>query len=245
MLSLYDKQGTHTFFIPVDTAFQNLSQALVDKDVVAGHVVPDTLMFTNPVLSKEIKTSTYDSRGGIKVTAAIQRGDQKDKKERDKIYVKSNTVTGSRNHPREHVLAEIVKANIPVANGIVHLINRPLIIIASNLWEYLDNENTKSGRLSTFSRYVRQYGAGLRAKIRDVQSGTVFAPSNEAFERLAQKMGQSELDRLLSSDRGPEILGMHFLDQRIPAEDIRIGNPQNEIKVFLYHNIWYFYTTTV
>ena len=49
-------------------------------------------------------------------------------------------MTGSRYHPREHVRVEIVKANIPVANGVVHLIKRPLIIVALNLWDYLQNE---------------------------------------------------------------------------------------------------------
>ena len=75
---LYDKPGRHTFFIPVDSAFnvsqtkykrffgqkdiekvyrkkivilciQNFSPFLVDEDVVAGHVVQDALMFTSPI----------------------------------------------------------------------------------------------------------------------------------------------------------------------------------------------------
>jgi len=54
--------------------------------------------------------------------------------------VKSNTVQGNRHHSREHVIANIVKANIPVANGIVHLIDRPLIVVASPLWKYLEEE---------------------------------------------------------------------------------------------------------
>jgi hypothetical protein len=56
------------------------------------------------------------------------------------VQVKSNTVQGNRHHSREHVIANIVKANIPVANGIVHLIDRPLIVVASPLWKYLEEE---------------------------------------------------------------------------------------------------------
>ena len=67
------------------------------------------------------------------------------------------------------------------------------------------------------------------------QSGTVFAPSNEAFERLEREMGESEFKRMME-ESGATILGMHFLDQRIPAQDIRISNPQNEIKVSLTEN---------
>ena len=47
---------------------------------------------------------------------------------------------GDRNHPREKVKANVVRANIPVANGVVHLIDKPLIIVASPLWDYLQEE---------------------------------------------------------------------------------------------------------
>ena len=56
------------------------------------------------------------------------------------VQVKSNTVQGNRHHSREHVIANIIKSNIPVANGIVHLIDRPLIVVASPLWKYLEEE---------------------------------------------------------------------------------------------------------
>ena len=60
----------------------------------------------------------------------------------------------------------------------------------------------------------------------------MFAPSNEAFERLEREMGESEFKRMME-ESGATILGMHFLDQRIPAQDIRISKPQNDIKVSL------------
>ena len=57
--------------------------------------------------------------------------------------VTSTTVMGDRNHPREKVKANVVRANIPVANGVVHLIDKPLIIVASPLWDYLQEEVSK------------------------------------------------------------------------------------------------------
>ena len=60
------------------------------------------------------------------------------------VKVKSTTVQGSRNHPRENVKANIVIGNIPVANGVVHLIDKPLIIVASPLWDYLQEEVSAS-----------------------------------------------------------------------------------------------------
>ena len=61
---------------------------MVDEDVIAGHVVQDTLMFTNPIdkVDPDKKTATYDAdiKSSIKVTAAIQRGNQRDPSERNK-----------------------------------------------------------------------------------------------------------------------------------------------------------------
>ena len=46
-------------------------------------------------------------------------------------------MTGTKKHKRGTVEARIVKANIPVQNGIVHLIDRPLVIMANTLYEQL------------------------------------------------------------------------------------------------------------
>jgi uncharacterized surface protein with fasciclin (FAS1) repeats len=81
--------------------------------------------------------------------------------------------------------------------------------------------------LSKFANYIQTFGAGLQGVIANADSGTIFAPNNDAFDRLSQ----SDLETLLGSKNGPRILGMHFINQRIPAEDVRILQPQNKIKV--------------
>ena len=62
---------------------------------------------------------------------------------------------------------------------------------------------------------------------------TLFAPSNEAFNRVAKQMGgEARLEELLRGQKSnPKILGMHFIDEQIPATDIRITKPQNQIEV--------------
>lgn len=52
--------------------------------------------------------------------------------------VKSNTLQGSSNFAAGVVLAEIVKANIPVKNGVVHLIQRPLMVVDTNVTTFLE-----------------------------------------------------------------------------------------------------------
>lgn len=52
-------------------------------------------------------------------------------------YVKSNTVAGDTKHSRGVVLADIVRANIPVKNGVVHLIQRPLMVVDTTVIDFL------------------------------------------------------------------------------------------------------------
>ena len=51
--------------------------------------------------------------------------------------VESITTYGTKKHKRGSVRANIVKANIPVQNGIVHLIDRPLVVMANTLYDHL------------------------------------------------------------------------------------------------------------
>lgn len=45
---------------------------------------------------------------------------------------------GDANHQTGVVLAEIVKANIPVRNGVVHLIQRPLMVVDNTVKDFLE-----------------------------------------------------------------------------------------------------------
>ena len=69
---------------------------------------------------------------------------------RKSVYVRSDINLGNRNHVRHTIVqAEIVKRNIPVSNGVVHLIGRPLVKTATNLWGFLKKE-VRSLLLLTF-----------------------------------------------------------------------------------------------
>jgi hypothetical protein len=51
--------------------------------------------------------------------------------------VSSNTIVGDNSHPTGVVMAEIVHANIPVKNGVVHLIHRPLMVVDTTVTQFL------------------------------------------------------------------------------------------------------------
>ena len=122
------------------------------------------------------------------------------------------------------MLANIVKGDIPVSNGIVHLIDKPLVIVANNLWEFFKNERNGT-RLSKFAGFLTREGAELKELVSSVKDGTIFAPSDKAFSTVLE-------DELLKDDdRLKSIIGMHLLDKRIAGDDIRVLQPQNGLGV--------------
>ena len=69
------------------------------------------------------------------------------------VYAQSQTIHSDYRHKRGVVLAKILRPNIPVKNGVVHLIESPLMIVDITVWKFLQNE--KDGRLSyVFFHYL-------------------------------------------------------------------------------------------
>ena len=87
----------------------------------------------------------------------------------------------------------------------------------------------EGGRLHKFARYLRLYGKDLQSMLESSPGATVFAPSNEAFNRTAKLLGgEAKLEELLKNQKdAPTILGLHVIDEQIPSTDIRITKPQN------------------
>lgn len=52
-------------------------------------------------------------------------------------YVKSQTLIGDGKHSEGVKIVEIVRANIPVKNGVVHFISKPLMIVDGTVDQFL------------------------------------------------------------------------------------------------------------
>jgi len=52
--------------------------------------------------------------------------------------VRSDTRSAEAFHRKGVVQTEIIRGNIPVSNGVVHLIKKPLVVIDSNLYKTLE-----------------------------------------------------------------------------------------------------------
>ncbi|XP_052131922.1 fasciclin-1-like, partial [Frankliniella occidentalis] len=131
-VDIFNKEGRFTFFIPVDSAFKHFEA--VDKTVIEGHVIPNHVLFTAPTPNEKPYATVAFNNENMQVTIAFNT----DHKKR-KTIVKSNTVIGDEKHASGVVMAEVVKANIPVRNGVVHLIDRPLMVIDSTVQEFVES----------------------------------------------------------------------------------------------------------
>ncbi|KAI8122940.1 Fasciclin-1 [Lucilia cuprina] len=228
--NLYQSPGGHTFLIPVDEGFkQTTRSSLVDNKVIDGHVILNNVIFTSAA-QIEVPQTTAAFEDNIKVTVSFS------KQKEGKMYVKSNTLLGDSKHATGVVLAEIVKANIPVRNGVVHLIHRPLMIIDTTVTQFLqENEN---GALRKFLEVIMDIGGQVLDDINNFGDVTILAPSNEAWNNSAINNIIRDVPKMR------EILNMHIIKDRLNVDKIKEKNqnliaqvPTVNNRTFLYFNI--------
>ncbi|KAL6255108.1 hypothetical protein P5V15_013440, partial [Pogonomyrmex californicus] len=156
--AIFKAEGRFTFFIPIDEGFKPEPRPQkIDQLVIDGHVLPSQVLFTAPTPDK-VPYPTLVFSDNLKVTASFLKA-------QNKVYVQSNTIVGDSTHQPGVVLAEIVKANIPVRNGVVHLIQRPLMVIDTTVKDFLeDSRGTEFSfkRMRTTPRKARQRAALTR-----------------------------------------------------------------------------------
>ena len=126
------REGDNTFFLPVDNSFDNILPILVDRDVVHSHTLPGQRIFTRPGNRRTdyLPTEKCCSSMSLSVMSRIVHNNNSTD---SRSTVESLTIVGSMDHRRSLIRAVIVKGNIPVTNGIVHLISRPLVVTDDTL----------------------------------------------------------------------------------------------------------------
>ncbi|XP_052562221.1 fasciclin-1 isoform X2 [Culex pipiens pallens] len=203
---IYKAVGGHTFLIPVEEGFKPPPRPdMIDRKVIDGHVIPNNVIFTAPApLDDPLETLAFEDN--LKVTVTFfKQGEGKNAK----VYVRSNTVIGDSRHASGAVLAEIVKANIPVRNGVVHLIHRPLMVVDTTVLQFLEHfknhdfykhdqdaiedgeqsvpshaqprKEKEDGPLYKFYELIADYAPDFFKTMANLQQMTLFAPSNEAL----------------------------------------------------------------
>ncbi|XP_065157885.1 fasciclin-1 isoform X3 [Atheta coriaria] len=218
---IFRNEGGHTFFIPVDEGFKNSHADSIDSKVIDGHVIPKMVLFTAPT-AKDMPYPTMADGDNMKVYITFS---EETHGRTTTIYIKSHNILGDNTHSKGVVLAEIVKANIPVKNGVVHLINKPLMVVDKTVKDFLQDK--EDGPLSKFCQEIADAGEVGQEFMRTIEraheSITLFAPSNAAWD-------DGNLKNLLRDPQSmKEILYMHLvLDKRLFLENIADSHKRHD-----------------
>ncbi|XP_036144749.1 fasciclin-1 isoform X2 [Monomorium pharaonis] len=202
---IFTTEGRYTFFIPVDEGFKPEQRSYkIDQLVIEDHILPNKILFTAPTPEK-VQYQTLEFYNKLPVVVSFF-------KSQNKVYVRSDTLVGVASHQSGMVLAEIVKANIPVRNGVVHLIERPLTVVGSTLKDFL--EENKNGPVGKFYEIIHNYGGEIMSSISHLNDVTLFVPSNDALDKTDVKKMLQDKNWLR------EILKLHYVKKRLTLEEI-------------------------
>ncbi|KAK2904589.1 transforming growth factor-beta-induced protein ig-h3 [Channa argus] len=112
--------------------------------------------------------------------------------------------------------ARLIKPDQHATNGIVHVVDRVITAISNNVQSIIEiDENLETLRTAIAA-------AGLTTILESEGQYTVFAPTNEAFEKIPQET----LNRILGDPVAlTDLLNYHILKQMQCAESIVSGSP--------------------
>jgi uncharacterized surface protein with fasciclin (FAS1) repeats len=213
--AVFQNQRNHTFFVPVG----DLSRPgdVFDRYVVLGHVIPNNTLFLNVLGKDNYRSAAYDNTVAVELSL-INRTMRINSEQT--YYIQSNTIRTDPKHNKGVVMSRIIRPNIPVRNGVIHLIEKPLMIIDTSITDFLNQES--GGRLSIFNQLL-DLVPEVRAEIGRLDQKTILAPTNTAFTNLNE--GDDNKVEYLKSNLNEltQLLRLHMVSQSVSSDDIRSG----------------------
>lgn len=202
--NVFKEKVGHTFFIPVDSGIDSRNFKVLDSHLIRGHIIPFYILFTRPT-ERNFAYETIANNAFMHMVLSFVEIN-------GKLFVKGRNNRNERNRYEEY-FSEIVVANIPVKNGVVHLISQPLIGASNKslgLFPYLPimTKISSDPELDVF------YKMGEKTKfnkIFDIQgvSFTYFVPRDTAWTQADRK-------GLSSSEEDLDILKRHLIVSESP-----------------------------
>lgn len=175
----------------MEEAWLDLQPGLLDTEVVRAHTVPGRLLFSRPRRPRPAPAApTAQYRPGSPVLSVVARLVGPD-------AVQAVTLVGSASQPRGTVTATILAGDIALGNGVLHLIDRPLVVQTPRLSALLA-EDTADPALAAFSRELARY-PDLATRLSGSAQATVLLPSSEALA-LASPLSHRQVSLHLLSD---------------------------------------------
>ncbi|XP_022251201.1 fasciclin-1-like [Limulus polyphemus] len=215
VIDFFTDVGNHTYFLPVGEGNdQNMNRLRdIDSKVIKGHIIPRKVLFTRTMGSEPYRAYAYDP---AELRVELSLVNQTDSLGNGYVlYAQSNTLQSDQRHRKGVVLSKIVRPNIPVKNGVVHLIEAPLMIINITIWDFIKKE--KEGRLSEFLELVNSTPE-FRHELFNAQEKTVFVPTNKAIQRLEKVESLKGNITAITN-----LLRLHMVMQSVSSDDVRSG----------------------
>ncbi|KAK0426866.1 hypothetical protein QR680_009942 [Steinernema hermaphroditum] len=218
--------GFHTFFIPNNQAFSKVIDRMrIDREVLLAHVTgTNRVLFTYPWLydgGQHHYPSVWFSANVIednfKQKLTIRNITDRRTGKWD-LYAVSQVYERYGQFRRGSVWGKILVPNIPVQNGVVHIIDNVLGIVTNTIDQLvMDNY-----RCTTLMRYMNMIGQIVRTYLQATGGlVTFFAPYNEAFERIPEYIERRLLrDRIMLE----EVLKLHI----VPAKELVTDEISND-----------------
>ncbi|KAK0426877.1 hypothetical protein QR680_009945 [Steinernema hermaphroditum] len=219
----------HTFFIPTNKAFSKvIDRNRIDREVILAHVTgKDRVLFSYPWLYDgglhyypTVRFSANLIEDNFKLKLSM-RNITDHRTGRWDLYAVSEVYERYGQFRRGAVWAKILVPNIPVQNGVVHIIDNVLGVVTNTI-DQLVMDNYRCTRLM---RYINSIGGILRSYLQPMGgTNTFFAPLNEAFERIPE-----HIERRLLQDKTflEEVLRLHI----VPNKELVTDEITNETAV--------------
>ena len=130
-------------------------------------------------------------------------------------YIQTNTVKYDAGHKVGKVLSRLTLANIPVKNGVVHIIDKPLMLMDMTIRDFLRSQS----KLSRFIRLLERHPDVLSEMGQNLHK-TILAPEDNAFENLMNNnQNFSDIDE--GSDEIKKLLRQHLVFHSVSSADLK------------------------
>lgn len=231
---LFSRPGNNTFFIPLIRSSDRSRVRNLDEAIVKAHVITNRALYFRTLESNtEYRTAAWDDMTQVGVSLPTPP-EAKSTLRPNSNRIQSRTHKAAANHHIGLVRTAIVRANIPVRNGVVHLIEKPFMVVDISTWDFL--ESNKDGQISSFAKYLYR-SQNLLSQVRDSRRElTIFAPNNRAFEQL----GPEKLERIENNQTYcEELMGLHIVQGLVSSEEVRNGNKRELLSLDGRRNLYF------
>lgn len=224
---LFNEDGGNTYFIPADEAMDEYKSKMTDSYIIKAHIIPKRVLFTRPVP----KNSIYDTLADVDYIYILLSF----LNEKDRYYVKSNTILGDATHQNGEIKSEIIHANIPVKNGVIHIIKRPLGVFDKILtkFPYLPILDKLSNDPYLNITYNLGEKSGFNQLLSQPKKFTFFVPKDQAWSSLKNLYDYDKLLRLGYMNEIKKVLGRHLIVGDIPYSMETLYNASSSNCVYL------------